>query len=212
MRIILVLATCAIPATACAGLIDWWLTPDQQGQRLEKASQFDEAAQRYRDPIRRGAALYRGGEFEAAAASFGQDTSAEGAYNRGTALVMRGFYEDAIASFDQALTLRPGWREAEENRVLAEARLAAMAPPEDDAGGTGGKLGADEVVFDLKKNQKGTETQEEGGKGKKMSDQEVRAMWLRRLQTSPADFMRNKFSYQFAMQQDENAAGEAGTQ
>jgi len=89
------------------------------------------------------------------------------------------------------------------NRALAEARQQAMAPSEDDAGGTGGKLGADEVVFDLNKD-KGSEQAMVGDRpGAGGADAEVRALWLRRLKTSPAEFLRNKFAYQLQMQKTE---------
>ena len=35
----------------------------------------------------------------------------------------------------------------------------------------------------------------------KLSDAELRAMWLRRVQTRPADFLRAKFAYQHATQE-----------
>ena len=38
----------------------WWLTPDQQGQRLASRGQYLEAAEAFRDPARKGAAYYRG--------------------------------------------------------------------------------------------------------------------------------------------------------
>jgi len=191
-RFLLVIAICTLPATAWGGFMEWWLTPDQQGH-------FSAAARHYTDPMRRGAAFYRAGDFEAAAASFGQATGATAAYNRGNALVMLGKYDQAIASFTQALEIEPGWQEAQENKLLAEQRRDRLKPPDSDAGGTGGKLAADKVVFDLKPESKGTDTQEQGDGGGGMSDQEVRAMWMRRLQTSPADFLKNKFAYQLSI-------------
>jgi Ca-activated chloride channel family protein len=191
----------ATAATAEGRFVDWWLTPDQQGQRLFARGDYAAAAERFRDPMRRGAALFRAGDFEAAATIFGRGTTAEAAFNRGNALVMLGRYEDAITSYDRALQLRPGWTEAEENRRIAGVRLERRQPPEDDAGGTGGKLEADEIVFD-ERGAKGTAKQvveDEPGS----SDQELRAIWLRRVQTRPADFLRSRFAYQLARQQEE---------
>ena len=100
------------------------------------------------DPMRIGTAWYRAGEFERAAAAFGQLASAEGHFNRANALLMQGHYDEAIEAYGQALQQRPDWQLAIDNRDLAVARQARLAPPEDDAGGTGGKLEADEIVFD----------------------------------------------------------------
>ena len=35
-----------------------------------------------------------------------------------------------------------------------------------------------------------------------MSDEQVRALWLKRVQTQPADFLRAKFAYQLQAQAD----------
>ena len=73
-----------------------------------------------------------------------------------------------------------------------------MKLPDDDSGGTGGKLKADEIVFDDQA-QNASQTQEvEVGKGDKLSDDELRGLWLQRVQTKPGDFLRAKFSYQLA--------------
>ena len=138
----------ASPTLAAAGWADWWLTADQQGSALMDEERFLDAAEAFEDPMRKGVAYFRGGDFESAAAVFGRIPSAPAAYNRGNSLVMLGDYEEAINSYQAALDLRPGWREAEQNLAIAQARKDRLAPAEDDAGGTGGQLGADEIVFD----------------------------------------------------------------
>ena len=60
------------------------------------------------------------------------------------------------------------------------------------------KIGADEIVFDKKKNSGGQDTEIAGEQA--VSDATVQAMWLRRVQTKPADFLKAKFAYQNAMQ------------
>jgi Ca-activated chloride channel family protein len=188
----------------------WWLTPDQQGQRLFEQGRYLEAAERFEDPARRAAAYYRGGDFERAAGVFGRLRSAEAAYNRGNALVLLGQYDAAIASYDQALELRPNWELAQDNRTLAIARKELLAPPESDAGGTGGMLEADEIVFDDtgRVERSGTETATEGGES--MSEEEMRSVWLRRVQNDPADFLRARFAWQlYRRDQEETDAATA---
>ncbi len=184
--------------TANWSLVGLWLTPDQQGQRLLDRGKYAEAAESFIDPGRRGVALYRDGQFEAAAAAFGQEGTAEAAFNRGNALVLMGKYDNAILSYDKALQVQPEWAEAETNRRIAVARRDMLKPPDGDQGGIGGDmLGADEIVFDdrPKKTDGGRdEVVEDSGQ---VSDQELRAMWLRRVQTRPADFLRAKFAYQY---------------
>ncbi|MDH3926165.1 MAG: hypothetical protein OET41_16335, partial [Xanthomonadales bacterium] len=105
-------------------------------------------------------------------------------------------YEDAISSYQAALGMRPDWNEAQQNLAIAVARKERLAPPEDDAGGTGGQLGADEIVFDDtgRVNKAGSEDVTEGGEG--LSEDEMRAVWLRRVQNDPAEFLRTRFAYQ----------------
>ena len=189
------------------GLADWWLTPDQQGQAAFDRGDYAAAAERFADPERRAASYFRAGDFENAAALYGRLPSAEAAYNRGNALVMLGRYEEAIASYDRALAERPAWPEAEQNREIARIRMQRLAPPEDDAGGTGGQLGADEIVFDDtgRVDKSGTDTVAEGGEA--LSQEELRATWLRRVENDPADFLRARFAYQLYREQQE-AEGE----
>ena len=176
---------------------DWWSTPDQRGQRAFRGGEFARAAEEFRDASWQGASLFRAKEFETAAAAFGRAASPEALYNRATALVYMGLYDDAITGFEQALELRPGWVLAEENLAIAKARKEALAPPEDDYGGTGGMLEADKIVFDDRAANSSSTTTEEGGE-EPLSDAELRSLWLRRVETKPADFLRAKFAYQLA--------------
>jgi Ca-activated chloride channel family protein len=207
---LLALGTLVSGTAAQADVLDWWLTPDQQGQRAYDRGEFEEAAQHFRDPARIGAALYAAKDFEGAAAVFGRQPAPEGPYNRGNALIFLGRYEEAIASFDAALAQRPDWTEAAENRAIAVARLQALAPPEDDAGGTGGMLGADEIVMDEtgRVNESGEEQVLEAG-DTVQDEASLRALWLRRVDTRPADFLAAKFGAQLARQaaDDEAPAG-----
>ena len=130
--------------------IGFWLTKDQQADRLMEQKQFMEAAATYEDSHRQGIAYYRAGEFKESAAAFARTDDAESAFNRGNALIMMGKYDDAILSYDRALQFSPDWQAAKENRAIAIARRDRMATPDDDAGGTGGQLAADELVFDDK--------------------------------------------------------------
>lgn len=175
-----------------------WLTPDQQAQRLYDGGEFAAAAERFTDSQRRGAALFRAGEFEAAASAFAGVNSAVGHFNRGNALLMAGKYAEATGAYERALVLNPGWPEAINN--LEIARLRAERTRLEGGDMTGGMLGADKVVFDTEKrdSEEGGQEQVEGGQP--MSEQELQALWLRRVQTSPADFLRAKFAFQLATQ------------
>ena len=63
------------------------------------------------------------------------------------------------------------------------------------------KLGADEIVFNQgkKKQEGGQDTRVEGGPSE---DKQLQAMWLRRLDTRPADFLKAKFAWQAAQPEE----------
>ena len=187
-------------AFAFLATITWaslWLTPDQQGQDYFERAEYTAAAQTFRDPMWQGAAWYRAGEFEQAAQAFARRNTAEADFNQGNAWLMRGKYQTAIASYDRALRKRPGWREALDNRDLAEARAKLVERQGGEMGDQ--RLGADDIVFDKNKNPGGQDT-ETGGE-QAVSDTAVQALWLRRVQTRPADFLRAKFAYQNAVEE-----------
>jgi Ca-activated chloride channel family protein len=202
LRTIAIIVLATLNTSCTPNWQDLWLTPEQQGERLSADGDYAAAAQRFTDPMRVGAAWYRAGEFERAATAFCQRTSADAHFNRGNSLIMLGLYEQAVAAFDLTLEQRPDWQPGLDNRAIAVARLARLAPPEDDAGGTGGMLEADEIVFDTtgRVNQaQGEETIEDDAD---LTDIQLRELWLRRVATRPADFLRARFAVQLARQSE----------
>lgn len=104
-------------------LRDLWLRPDQQGQRLLDAQQPKEAAERFTDPQWQGEALYRAGDYPAAAERFAQDNSAIAHYNRGNALAHSNELEAALDAYEQALERQPDLQPALQNKQLIEQLL-----------------------------------------------------------------------------------------
>lgn len=175
----------------------WW-TPDQRGQHHFEQKEYAAAAQEFSDPDWQGTAWYRAGQFDKAAEAFARLSSPEARFNEGNAWLMQGKYQNAIDRYDQALKLRPDWKAAQENRELAAARAKLI----DNAGADAGdqREGADQIVFDKNK-PGGQDTQIAGEQA--TSDLTVQSMWLRRVQTKPADFLRSKFAYQLSMESEE---------
>jgi Ca-activated chloride channel family protein len=178
-----------IAAFSWAGL---WFTADQKGAHLFEKGEHKEAAKVFENPMWQGVALYRAGEFEDAAQAFARIDSADGNYNQGNAWLMHGAYDAAIKSYERALEKRPDWSEAAENRDLAIARAKMTEITGGDLGDQ--TLGADKVVFDKDATNEGQETQISGDQAATSTD--IQAMWLRRVQTKPADFLKAKFEFQ----------------
>jgi Ca-activated chloride channel family protein len=172
---------------------DFWNRADRRGDALVRRNKFEEAAKTYTDPMRQGIAFYRAGNFEKAAKAFVRVPDAAGAFNQGNALLMHGAYDQAIAAFDRALGFRPGWAEAEENRALAVARRDRIKK---QAGDQGADQEPDQIVVDLNAKHSDKKKANSSIEADKLSDEEVQATWLRRVQTTPGDFLRLKFAYQ----------------
>lgn len=188
----LTIAVALVFAAQREGWRNLFLTPDQRGRILLDRSQPAAAADVFRDPLWRGIALFRAGDFKTAAQAFAALDTAESAYDQGNALVMLGQYEDAVKRYDRALALRPGWPDADTNREIARIRTDRKKTEGGVTDDTESK--PDEIVYD--KTKKGGEDTTLQEPGKAMSDEAVRAIWLKRVQTRPADFLRVKFSYQ----------------
>ncbi|MGC4075035.1 MAG: hypothetical protein QM760_21550 [Nibricoccus sp.] len=175
----------------------FWLTADQRGDRLIRERRFAEAAKVYTQPATIGAAQYRNGDFKEAAATFARISSPEGLFNRGNAQLMHGSYDAAIASYDLALARRADWTDAKDNRAIAVARRDKMKV--DDKTREAEQADAykpDKVVVD---NRGGDHDKPPAEAGEKPQGEDAtQAAWLRRVQTTPGDFLRAKFFYQAA--------------
>jgi Ca-activated chloride channel family protein len=190
--VLLALAANATEARA-ADLLDPWLTPDQQGRLYFERGDYARAAAHFADPMWKGVALYRAGEFAAAIDAFALVNTPESYYNQGNALARLGKYPQAVKSYQMALQGRPGWVEAKENLALVQKLI--KEPGKEDYG-EATTLKADQIKFD-----------DLGKKGKKgamqMSAKQTAEMWMRNIQTSPAQLLRRKFAVEDAMREQQ---------
>ncbi len=177
-----------------------FFTPDQQGYRHFKQGEYRASAAAFEEPMFKGVALYKAGEFKKAQMVLSVLTSKEGRFDYGNALFMGGAYDKAIEAYGLALKIDPEFLAAKENLALTKARKAEIDKHRNNDEGTGGKLPADEIRFDNKDN-RGQEIVEEGTQERSAGE----AKWLDRLQTSPGEFLKNKFAYQYQMQGVEDA-------
>ena len=205
--IIALLASVAFYATkgkSIDSFNDFWQTKNQQAQVALEKGEFAKAAKLFEDPMKRGQALYKNAQFEEAAIAFNQAGTAEAYFNSANSLIMMGNYDLAIKSYDRALELKPKFSEAQFNRELALKRKKILDDAKDKMDeGTGGKLGADEIVFDDKPAQN-NQSSDEVTTEETMSEAEINELWMRRVQSKPRDFMKIKFSYQLSREGENN--------
>ncbi|WP_448210878.1 VWA domain-containing protein [Colwellia sp. MEBiC06753] len=103
--------------------IDWqdlWKTKDQQAQQAFNQEQYQQAATTFEDPMWKGSAHFKAGDYQAAADEFSALNSAQGFYNQGNALAKLNQLDQAIAAYDKALALNPNMEDAKANKALLE--------------------------------------------------------------------------------------------
>jgi len=173
-----------------------WLTPDQQGRIAFDRGDYAGAKQLFTDPMWRGIAAYRAYDFLAAAESFRNIETPAGRFALGNAEAQNHAYEKAIKAYDEVLAIQPNNAAAKHNKAIVETALEAQeekrrkqekgeAPPDEKA---------DEVRVDRK---------QKGGKRVQVQAEDLTTpgaadAWMREVQTSPADFLKQKFSIQAA--------------
>lgn len=174
---------------------EFWRTADQRGDALMKERKFKEAAKAYHDPMRIGIAQYRDGQFEAAAGTFARVPGAAGQYNSANAWLMHGQYEKAIGLYDRALSIRNDWKDALDNKAVAIARRDRMTVSDKDREAeSADAYDPDDITFDNKGGDRKKDDQKPiEGEGK---DAALQATWLRRVKTTPAQFLKAKFAWQ----------------
>ncbi|NIB42875.1 hypothetical protein HBA55_24930 [Pseudomaricurvus alkylphenolicus] len=176
---------------------DLWMSRDQQGQYYFERGDYKLAAQRFIDRNWKAAALYADGQFEPAEILWSRQSGARALFNQGNALAHQKRYRQAADNFWLALQQRPDWSAAQHNLELVRALAEEPEAVTDFSGDTVAQLEADQVVFDRadsERMQQATETQQQ--ERHDMSSQEIQALWMRRLQSTPSDFLRLKFYYQ----------------
>ena len=192
MRWLLVLMLLHLPGPVQAeGWRDWFLTPDQQGRLAFEDKRFADAADLFEDPMWKGYASYRAGQYEAAISILSRLDSAEAAFAQGMAEIKNRQYRPAVRSFETALERRPEFPEAEHNLAVARAivEYVEAAREASDTGEERG-IGADDVVFDNEAG-RGADTEMEvpdEGAAPQTAEQ-----WIQSIDTDMGDFLRSRF-------------------
>lgn len=174
-------------------LLALWLTPDQQGRYYFEKGDYDNAAKHFKDPLWKGIALYRSGDYENAISQFAFVNTEQGYFYLGNSYAHLQKYQEALESYDESLRHKAEFPEATANRELVAALLEREKEDEEEEGPPGDpSFDPDEIKFD--------EKAEKGKKGKmdefKLKPEQMAEIWMRNIQTTPADFLRLKFDQQ----------------
>ncbi|MGD9604391.1 MAG: VWA domain-containing protein, partial [Gammaproteobacteria bacterium] len=128
--IVLALA-CGLGSAPQAARADWFVTPDQAGQRAFRAERFDDAANTFAQRDWRAASQYRAGRYADVVETLENARTPDALYNKGNALARLGRLDEAIATYEEVLKRDPAHADATYNRDLLQKMLTPEQPPED---------------------------------------------------------------------------------
>ncbi|WP_052158405.1 VWA domain-containing protein [Lacinutrix jangbogonensis] len=206
---------------------DLWFTKEYQAQQAYNQEDYSNAAQDFLDPLRKGIAYYKSGDYLSAERAFENDTTITGLYNLGLTYAKLGKLEQAKIMFEKVLEQDPNNSNASNNidhltGAIAEleqmdietvsneegnkAENSQNDSPEDLSGG-----GQEATKKDMEKERK-EETQEtDVRKGKELDElpddfksgngELPKNILLRKVDDDPALFLTKKFSYQVRKKQ-----------
>ncbi len=145
-----------------------WQTDDQRGYQAYQQDYFAAAAQDFKTPDWKQAALYKSGDYEAALNALPTPESAEQWYNRGNVLARMGQLEDALTAYEEALKQKQRFPDAEFNRDLVKQALEQQKeqPQQDKQAQQQGGASPDPS-----KNEQGQESDQEKSEGGGAMDQ-----------------------------------------
>ena len=179
---------------------DLWLTADQQGRWHWEQGDPATAAESFDDPLWRGVAYYRAGDMQNAVLALARSDAPEAHYNLGNAYAALGDLAAAIASYETALEGRPEWVEAQENLNL----VLSLIPVPEEGGETTSPPGPPEFnPNEVQSGEAGQMGEQAEATTELLTDEQIAEMWLRRLQASPADFLRRRFEAEYQNRRSE---------
>jgi Ca-activated chloride channel family protein len=201
---------------------DLWYTKQYQAQQAYNAENYLKAALDFEDPMHKGVAYYKAGDYLSAQTAFEQDSTVNGLYNLGLTYAKLGKLDESQDIFERVLQKDPNNKNANSNLqqiILAIDEIKATKPenialeekpnaknkqndsPEDLSGG-----GQEATQKDMEKERKEETTETGDRKGKELDElpDDFKAgdgalpknILMRKVDDDPALFLTKKFRYQ----------------
>lgn len=200
--------------------IDLWKRKDQQGVSLLKAHKPKEAANIFSDPLWRGIAHYRSGNYKMALKTLNPLKTELAYYNKGNTLAHLGEYKAGIAAYDHALALNPNNKDAFKNRELLKELLKKQKKQQkNQQENTQNKREQppSKQKQEQPQQQQASKEQESQPQEKKPASQkkitqshqkqrekqQAKKQWIRRIPDDPGGLLRQKFLRDFLRMQTE---------
>lgn len=185
-----------ISAYRANSFADLWFTPDQQGDLAYNKGDFESAARKYDTSFNKGLSYYAAGDFYNAIYSLQSLNTSEALFFAGNAYAQAELLEESIAAYNQALALDPSFSAAQFNLKWVSGIKELNDRQFDDAGGTDGKLESDGFIIDNEATSATAEMSLQEMQAQGLSNEQLQELWMRRVQTTPGDFLSYKFAYQ----------------
>lgn len=99
---------------------DLWVSKNYQAQQMAEEGNYQKAGKTYINPLRKGVAYYKAGNYEEAIVAFEKDTTAMGAYNLGISYYKNGDYAAAELAFGKAIEMDPENELAKTNQQITQ--------------------------------------------------------------------------------------------
>jgi Ca-activated chloride channel family protein len=216
---------------------DLWARPDQQASRALQRGDASHAASVARDPLWKGGALYRDGEYEDAADAFDQSEALTAHYNRGNALARAGRLDEALSAYDTVLEADPNHEDARHNRALVarlKEQVRQQSRQQQRESGAQGRSGGNQQEDgssrepdprDAMDQSESTGGRDDAGRERPESEatgtvdrplveppltaeeQQAMAQWLRRVPDDPGGLLRRKFQLEYSRRRAERPEG-----
>lgn len=207
-----------------------FFTQEYQAQKEYDSENYFEAAKKFEDPMRKGVAYFKAGDFISAQIAFEQDTTTNGLYNLGLTYAKLGQLQKSQEIFEKVLQQDPSNKNASSNLkhiISAIAELDELQPedaalnvegkradnkendsPEDLSGG-----GQEATKEDMEKERNEETVETDKRKGKELDElpddfksgqgEIPKNILMRKVDDDPALFLTKKFRYQIKKKQVE---------
>ncbi|MFT4270301.1 MAG: VWA domain-containing protein [Pantoea sp.] len=176
-----------------AAWLDAWVPPDIQGQHAFDRGDYATAAAHYHDPLRRAVAFYFAADYTAALNAFRQlPASADNLLWTGNCYAQMKQWQQALNSYDQALSLRPDWSMARENRRKISLIIMELRKKERERQASQGEQ-ADEDPDAIKQDLKADEGVNQQDIKPLASASPQLSQWYDNLSLSPGGLLENLY-------------------
>ena len=202
---------------------DLWYTKEYQAQKEYDIGNYLDAASGFKDPMRKGTAYYKGGDFQSARVELEKDSSSQGLYNLGLTYAKLGLLDKSQEVFEKVFAQDPSNTNAKNNLqqiITAKEAINNLKPeeialneeedkaknkqnrsPEDLSGG-----GQEATKKDMEKERLEETTETDTRKGKELEElpddfksgngELPKNILMRKVDDDPALFLTRKFKYQ----------------